>query len=111
MRNFVIAAAALMCAGAAFAQAPAAGTTLATVIAKGAVFSIQGMDIEMTFKPDGSFDGGGLFGGKYKVDGKKLCLEITDFGMTTCSEYPDGKKSGDAFQIQTDMGPLDVRIK
>ena len=111
MRKFVIAAAALMCAGAAFAQTAAEGSTLANVIAKGAVFDVQGMEIEMTFRPDGSFDGGGLFGGKYKVDGKKLCLEITDFGVNTCSEYPDGKKSGDAFEITTDMGPMNVRIK
>jgi hypothetical protein len=68
------------------------------------------MDFDVAFRPDGSFDAG-VFGGKYKVDGKKLCLEITDFGMTTCSEYPDGKKSGDAFQVETDMGPIDIKIK
>lgn len=109
MRKTFVTVAAMFVAGAAFAQA--SDTTLANVVAKGAIFNVQGMEIEMTFKPDGSFDGGGLFAGKYKVDGKKLCLEIPDFGVTTCSEYPDGKKSGDAFQIQTDMGPLDVKIK
>jgi len=109
MRKFVIAAAALMVAGAAFAQA--ANSTIANVIAKGAVMSVQGMDIEFTYKPDGTFDGGGLFAGKYKVDGNKLCIEIPDFGVTSCSEYPEGKKSGDSFQIQTDMGPIDIKIK
>lgn len=111
MRKFVAIAAALMCATSAYAQTTAPeGSTLANVIGKGIVLSAQGMDFDVAFAPNGNFDAG-LFSGKYKVDGKKLCLEITDFGMTTCSEYPDGKKSGDAFQIQTDMGPLDVKIK
>jgi phosphate-selective porin len=112
MRKFIIAAAALMVAGSAFAQtSAAAGSTIANVLAKGTVMNVQGMDIEFTYKPDGTFDGGGLFAGKYKVDGNKICLEIPDFGVTSCSEYPDGKKSGDSFQIQTDMGPIDVKIK
>ncbi len=112
MRKLFVTAAALMAAGAAFAQTTAPeGSTIANVLAKGTVLNVQGMEIEFTYKPDGTFDGGGLFSGKYKVDGKKLCIEIAEFGMTSCSEYPDGKKSGDAFQIQTDMGPLDVKIK
>ena len=112
MRKFFVIAAALMTAGAAFAQTTAPeGSTIANVIAKGVVFNVQGMELVFTYKPDGTFDGGGMFAGKYKVDGKKICLEIPDFGVTSCSEYPDGKKSGDAFQIQSDMGPIDVKIR
>jgi len=111
MRKFVAIAAALMCATSAFAQTTAPeGSTLANVISKGIVLSAQGMDFDVAFAPNGTFDAG-LFSGKYKVDGKKLCLEITDLGANLCSAYPDDKKSGDSFQIETDMGPIDVKIK
>ncbi len=111
IRKLTVAAAALMLAGAAFAQTAAPeGSTIANVLSKGIILSAQGMEFPITYAPNGTYDAG-AFSGAYKVDGKKLCMEIAEAGITLCSEYPDGKKSGDAFQITTDMGPIDVKIR
>lgn len=105
----LIAAVSFLTASAAFAAAPA-NSTLALIISKGMIMSAQGMDFEVNFKEDGTYDAG-LFAGTYTVDGGKLCMEIPDAGITFCSDYPDGKMSGDMFQVETDNGPVDITVK
>ena len=111
MRRAILTAAALLTAGAALAAPPPEGTTLAYVLARGTILKANGQEIQMTFKPDGTFDGGGQFGGTYTVDGKKLCIEVQEFSIVSCTEYPEGKKPGDAFTLETNMGPTEIKIR
>ena len=72
-----------------------------------------GRSATSTIKPDGTFSGfDGMFAGTYKTNGNKLCITVEAFGMVDqCTEYPDGKKSGDTFEIPSDMGPMKVTIR
>jgi hypothetical protein len=85
-------------------------STIGIILSKGMAMSVAGTDITFSFKPsEGTFDAG-LFTGKYWVETTKLCFDIPDIGYNACSAYPVGKKSGDAFAIETDNGPADVKI-
>lgn len=106
----LIAAASLVTAGAGLAVAQEApNSTLATIIANGMSIDVQGMLIVFDFNEDGTFDSD-FAGGTYTAEGNELCLDIPDFGVTTCSEYPDGKTSGESFTIDSDNGPLDITV-
>lgn len=94
----------------ALAQGPAAGSTLANVLEKGVTMEVGGMEFEMAYKPDGTFDGG-AFAGTYKVDGNKLCITIEGLADNACTEYPDGKKSGDSFEVPSEFGVMTIKIK
>jgi hypothetical protein len=117
MRLTVLAIAAALMAAPGFAQetpAPAAppSDTVKAVTEKGVFFDVMGMEIDMEFKADGTFTGmAGAFAGTWKADGKKLCLTIPGMVENQCTEYPDGKKSGDTFEVSTDNGPMNVKIR
>ena len=88
----------------AFAQTPAAGApatdAVKVVLEKGLIIDIMGMPVDMMFKPDGSFAAmQGAFPGKYRVDGKKICITSDAQPDESCLEVPDGKKSGDSFNM------------
>jgi hypothetical protein len=124
MKRFVFAVAALaLAAGPALADpatpaappmpatTPAAppNDTLTVILAHGDSIDVGGMSFDLTFKPDGTFTGG-EFAGTYKVDGDNLCITIEGVVNNQCTAYPTGKKSGDSFTIQGDMGPYTVTI-
>jgi hypothetical protein len=112
---FAAAAAALITLPAFAQEAPApapASDTIKEVTTKGVIFDVMGMEIDMDFKADGTFSGmAGAFAGTWKADGKKLCLTIPGMIENQCTEYPDGKKSGDSFEITGDQGPMNVKIR
>lgn len=88
----------------AFAQTPPAGApatdTVKLVLEKGLLVDVMGMEVDMMFKPDGSWAAmQGAFPGKYRVDGKKVCLSSDAMPEESCMEVPDGKKSGDSFSM------------
>lgn len=111
MKKLAIALVALIAAPA-LAQTPApASDTIKAVTEKGVIFDMMGMPIDMNFKADGTFSGmGGQFAGTWKADGKKLCLTIPGMIENQCTEYPDGKKAGDKFEITSDQGSMGVTI-
>lgn len=104
--------AAVMIAAPAFAQAPPSDTVKA-VVEKGVTMDVQGNVGTIEYKPDGTFSGfDGMFSGTYKTDGNKLCITVEAFGLVDqCQAYPDGKKSGDTFELTSDMGAMNVTIR
>jgi hypothetical protein len=82
---------------------------IAAILAHGDSIDVGGMSYDLTFKGDGTFNGG-EFAGTYKVDGANLCITIEGIVNNQCTAYPAGKKSGDSFTIQGDMGPYTVTI-
>lgn len=107
--KLALAAVALLAAPA-FAQGAAASDTVAAIVAKGVSIEIGGFAGTVDYKADGTFSGfDGMFSGTYKVDGNKICSE-SDLGAS-CAEYPDGKKSGDTFELPSEMGPMKVTIR
>ena len=102
----------MLAATPAFAQAAPPSDTVKNIIEKGSKIDVGGMVYEQTYKPDGTYTGASDdAGGKYRVDGKKLCLTPAALGQELCSEYPDGKKSGDSFEVQSDFGAMTITIK
>jgi len=114
--KLAIAAAIMICAGPVFAQeatpaaAAPASDTVKAIVEKGSKLSVMDMEFVLTYKADGTYTDDQGSGGKYRVDGKKLCLTPDAIGQELCSEYPDGKKSGDKFEIQSDFGPMTVTV-
>jgi hypothetical protein len=113
MRLMTIALAAALIAAPAFAQEAAPPSdTIKTIVEKGMLMSVMGMEGSMDFKPDGTFSGfDGMFAGTYKVDGPKLCLTVPGMIDNQCTEYPVGKTSGDKFTITGDFGEIEVTVK
>ena len=105
MRKLILAAAASL----AFA-APAAAGTLEEVVSHGIILTIQGMDIDVTYTPDGKFTAmDGQVTGEWRTDGEKLCTK-SDLGEG-CTAYPAGKKAGDSFKITSPtLGEATVTI-
>ena len=87
--------------------------TVKAVIEKGVTMEVAGNVGDIEYKADGTFSGfDGQFGGTYKTNGNKLCITVEAFGIVDqCQEYPDGKQSGDSFELTSDMGPLKVTIR
>jgi hypothetical protein len=103
-------AALLLAAAPAFAQAPPSDT-LKTVLAKGAVFSVDGVNYEFVAKTDGTYtDKAGALKGKYRVDGKSLCVTPSMSPGEACMVFPDGKASGATFEVEGGRGPATVTI-
>ena len=114
MKLAMFALAAAMLAAPALAQdvAPPSDTVKA-VVEKGVTMEVMGQAGDIEYKADGTFSGfDGQFEGTYKTNGNKLCITVEAFGLVDqCSEYPDGKVSGDTFEIPSDMDPLKVTIR
>src|ERR1700761_4519848 len=83
--------------------------TIQAILAHGDAIDVGGMSFDLTFKPDGTFSSG-EFAGTYHTDGDKLCVTIEGLVNNQCTAYPAGKKSGDSFTVQGDMGPYTVTI-
>jgi len=116
--KYVAAASLLLAAVPVLAQTPApapgapASDTVKEIIAKGSKIDVGGAVYEQAYKPDGSYTGAAEDqSGKYRVDGKKLCLTPDALGQELCNEHPDGKKSGDTYEITSDFGPMSFTIK
>jgi hypothetical protein len=59
--------------------APAAADTLQEVTTKGIVLSVQGMDIDVKYTPDGKFTAmDGQVTGEWRIDGDKLCTKSSN---------------------------------
>lgn len=97
-----------------FAQTPAGAPpsdTVKLIVEKGMKLAVADMEFDLAFKADGSYGDPSGQGGKYRIDGKTLCMTPDAFGQELCNEYPDGKKSGDKFDLTTDFGPMTVTVK
>ncbi len=72
----------------------------------------SGLTFDFSYNPDGSLGGNlGIVGGMWAADGAKLCIEVPDYAERQCLTYPDGKKAGDRFTIDTPNGPISVFIR
>lgn len=92
--------------------APAAAGTLQEVTTKGIVLSVQGMDIDVTYTPDGKFTAmDGQVTGEWRIDGDKLCTKSNFDPNEQCIEYPKDKKSGDSFDLTGPQGTATIKIK
>ena len=103
-----------LAAAPAFAQTPAGGPpsdTVKLIVEKGMKLAVADMEFDLAFKADGSYGDPSGQGGKYRIDGKKLCMTPDALGQELCNDYPDGKKSGDKFDLTTDFGPMTVTVK
>lgn len=108
MKILALAAVAVALTAPAFAQT----TTLSEVTTKGIVLSVQGMDIDVTYKPDGTFTAmDDQITGKWRIDGEKLCTTSNFKPEEECTVYPAGKKSGDSFEMTSEQGTATIKIK
>ena len=106
MHKLLVAAAIL-----AFAT-PAAADTLQEVTTKGIILTVQGMDIDVTYTPDGKFTAmDGQVTGEWRIDGDKLCTKSNFDPAEQCVEYPKDKKSGDTFDLTGPQGTATIKIK
>ncbi len=95
----------------AMAQTPGSGTVRA-IVEKGATFLIDNIAYGFVSKADGRYEGGpGNGGGTYRVDGKALCLTPQTFGQEVCFTCPDGKQSGDRFEVEGLHGSAILTIR
>jgi hypothetical protein len=103
----------VICAGVAvLLAAPAFGDTLKEVTTKGVMYEVQGMNIEITFTPDGKYTGmDGQLTGTWRIDGEKLCTTSNFAPTEECLVYPKDKKSGDRFELTSSLGPAVIVIK
>jgi hypothetical protein len=91
---------------------PAAADTLQELTTHGMIMTVQGMDIEVTYKPDGTFTAfDDQITGKWRIDGDKLCTSSNLDATESCVAYPKGKKSGDKFDVTSDQGTASIKIK
>jgi hypothetical protein len=91
---------------------PALAETLKELTTHGMVMTIQGMEIEVKYTPDGKFSAlDGQITGAWKIDGDKLCTTSNFSPEETCAVYPKDKKSGDTFDLTTEQGTATIHIK
>ena len=91
---------------------PAAAGTLEEVTTKGIVLTIQGMEIDVKYTPDGKFTAlDGQVTGEWRIDGEKLCTKSNFDPEEQCIAYPKDKKSGDSFELTGPQGTATIRIK
>lgn len=103
----IVIAAAL--AAPAFAQEP---TTLQYVTTKGSILKVPGMDIPVTYTPDGKFSAmDGQVTGTWKIVGETLCVTTNYEPTEACTLYPAGKKPGDEFEINSPQGAVSIQIQ
>lgn len=88
----------------AFAQT---STTLQSVTTRGILMKAFGLEIPVTYTPDGKFSatvGGGAVAGVWRIDGERLCTRVEP-DPEVCAAYPGGKHAGDTFDVPGAMGP------
>lgn len=91
---------------------PAAADTLQELTNRGSIVSVQGMDIDVKYTPDGKFTAmDGQVTGTWRIDGDKLCTTSNFEPAEQCVEYPKGKKSGDTFDVTGPQGTATIKIK
>ncbi len=98
---------------AAMLAAPVFADTLSEVTTRGVILKVQGFEIPVTYKNDGTFTieaMGQSVTGAWRIDGAKLCTSSDIQPEERCTEYPAGKKSGDEFEVQGAMGAMTVKI-
>jgi len=111
MRKLLAVMAFLAIASPAIAQT-APSDTLIAVTTHGLIITIQGMDIDVEYTPDGKFTAlDGQITGTWRIDGDKLCTTSSADPNESCVAYPLGKKSGDSFEVTGPNGSAMVKIK
>ena len=106
MRSLIAAAAFMALA------APAAAGTLEEVTTKGIILTVQGMEIDVKYTPDGKFTAlDGQVTGDWRIDGDKLCTKSNFEPEEQCIAYPKDKKSGDSFDLTGPQGTATIKIK
>src|SRR5690349_9484227 len=102
----------MLAAAPALAQGAPPSDTVKLAIEKGTKIDAQGMVYEQTYAADGTYKGAEEGDtGKWRGDGKKLCITPAAIGQEICLELPDGKKAGDTFEVTSDFGALNLTIK
>jgi hypothetical protein len=102
----------MIAAGVLALASPAAAGTLDEVVAHGIILTVQDMQIEVTYTPDGKFTAlDGQVVGTWRIDGDKLCTSSNFDPNETCIEYPKDKKSGDSFELTGPQGSVTIKIK
>ena len=92
---------------------PPASVTLKEVVTRGSVLIIgEGMEIDVAYTPDGKFTAmDGQVKGTWRIEGDTLCTTTNFQPVESCALYPQDKKSGDTFEIMTNQGQVQIRIK
>ena len=91
---------------------PALAGTLQEVTTKGEIVSIQGLEMEVKFTPDGKFTAfDGQITGTWRIDGDRLCTVSNVEPGESCAIYPKDKKSGDSFEVTGNGGSATIKIK
>jgi hypothetical protein len=92
----------------AFAQEP---TTLQHVTTKSVIMKVAGLEIPVTYKPDGTFTAmDGQVTGTWKIVGETMCSTNNMDPNEACILYPPGKKPGDEFEIMSPQGAVTILI-
>ncbi len=108
MRMILTAATAAVFAASAFAQEP---TTLQYVTTKSVIMKVAGMEIPVTYTPDGKLSAmNGAVTGTWKIVGETLCSTNNMEPTESCILYPTGKKPGDEFEIMSPQGEVTILI-
>jgi hypothetical protein len=109
IKALMLATAAVLLATPAFAQG---SDTLREVTTRGVVQSAGGLDVNVTYRTDGTFTAmDGQVTGRWRIDGARLCTTSNFAPAEECVAYPAGKKSGDSFQVQGGQGPATIKIR
>jgi hypothetical protein len=70
-----------------------------------------GLSIALIYNKDGTLVAEpGDFTGTWEADGARLCMTVSGYAENQCLTYPDGKKSGDTFDIATKAAPITISI-
>ena len=110
MRRLLIAAAPIFAIWA--LATPAAASTLEEVVKHGIVLTIQDMQIDVVYTPDGKFTAAdGQVTGTWKIDGDKMCTTSSADPNESCIAYPADKKSDDTFELTSPQGSVKIKIR
>ena len=86
-------------------------TTLQYMVEKGIVVKFPGIDVDVFYRPDGSYSAmGGTITGKWRIEGDTLCAKGPSDPTEACTLYPAGKKPGDEFDVDGPQGAVTIQI-
>ena len=92
-------------------EEPVNAGTYREILEHGVVIVTPDLDIDVTFKSDGTFTAlGGASTGVWRIDGEKLCSTPNETLIEGCAVYPAGKTSGDTFELDAPGTKLSMRI-